>query len=31
MNTEFCKEKSSSGQREAFFNDLAAGYVVFND
>lgn len=31
MNTEFCKEKSSGGQREAFFKDLAAGYDVFND
>lgn len=31
MNTEFCKEKSGSGQREALFKDLAAGYDVFID
>lgn len=31
MNAEFCKEKSGSGQREAFFKELAAGYDVFND
>jgi len=31
VNTEFCKEKSSGGHREAFFKDLAAGYDVFND
>lgn len=31
MNTEFCKEKSGGGQREALFKDLASGYDVFND
>ncbi|XP_050540794.1 programmed cell death 6-interacting protein [Daktulosphaira vitifoliae] len=31
VNTEFCKEKSSGGQREALFKDLAAGYDVFNE
>lgn len=31
MNSEFCREKSSGGQREALFKDLASGYDVFND
>lgn len=31
VNTEFCREKSSGGQREALFKDLASGYDVFND
>lgn len=31
VNTEFCREKSSGGQREVLFKDLASGYDVFND
>ncbi|CAI6349534.1 unnamed protein product [Macrosiphum euphorbiae] len=31
VNSEFCREKSSGGQREALFKDLASGYDVFND
>ncbi|XP_050432887.1 programmed cell death 6-interacting protein [Adelges cooleyi] len=31
VNSEFCKEKNSGGQREALFKDLAAGYDVFVD
>lgn len=31
VNTEFCREKSNGGQREALFKDLASGYDVFND
>jgi len=31
VNAEFCREKSGTGQRDALFKELAAGYDVYND